>query len=239
MVDGVTRNPERYLRKIEDIFGDSRSAILTRSYPKWTCFHVFVEDLISSVIYEDAETSGNSLGDLWVDHLIESNGMNRPDAFSSHFDRQETEDYLFALQQADIIPELCELISKQVFHVLFANRVTMHAFGSMVLGYVLEVSPMFDPGSLTESGCLFRSNIPGWAKSAIFHRDKGRCVLCKTDLTKLFSQQAQIHYDHIIPLALGGMNCVTNLQLTCSSCNLGKGARSSITSREYEVWYDY
>ncbi|WP_380993339.1 hypothetical protein [Sedimentitalea sp. HM32M-2] len=35
------------------------------------------------------------------------------------------------------------------------------------------------------------------------------------------------------------MNCVTNLQLTCSECNQDKGARSAATSREYEAWYDY
>ena len=39
------------------------STNLVRKYPKWTCFHIFVEYLISSVIYEDADkfvkTPGN------------------------------------------------------------------------------------------------------------------------------------------------------------------------------------
>ena len=115
----------------------------------------------------------------------------------------------------------------------------MSAFGHMVDFHVLDTASSFMPDAFNQSGHLVRSSIPMWAKSAVFHRDKGRCVLCQTDLTRLFSQQAETHYDHIIPLARGGMNCVTNLQLTCSKCNLAKGARSSSTSREYEIWYDY
>ncbi|MGJ3233258.1 MAG: HNH endonuclease [Oceanicaulis sp.] len=98
---------------------------------------------------------------------------------------------------------------------------------------------MFAPEAFNSAGHLSRAYIPSWAKSAVFHRDKGRCVLCRTDLTGLYSQNSKIHLDHIVPLALGGMNCVTNLQLTCSNCNLHKGARSASTSMEYEAWYDY
>ncbi|AVL54472.1 hypothetical protein CEP88_19020 [Roseobacter denitrificans] len=45
MVDGVTREPGAYLRNVEDIFGDMSSSSLARKFPKWTCFHVFVEEL--------------------------------------------------------------------------------------------------------------------------------------------------------------------------------------------------
>ena len=75
MVDGVTRNPGEYLRNIEDIFGDMSSTNLVRKYPKWTCFHIFVEYLISSVIYEDADKSVKNPGNYWVDALIKSNGI--------------------------------------------------------------------------------------------------------------------------------------------------------------------
>jgi len=126
-----------------------------------------------------------------------------------------------------------------VFHVLFSNWGTMSAFGHMVDRYVLNTASSFMPDAFNQSGHLARSYIPMWAKSAVFHRDKSRCVLCQTDLSRLFSEQAETHYDHISPLACGGMNCVTKLQLTCSKCNLAKGARSSSTSREYETWYDY
>jgi hypothetical protein len=239
MVDGVTRNPGDYLRHIEDIFGDMSSTNLVRKYPKWTCFHIFVEDLISSVIYEDADKSDKKPGTYWVDALIKSNGIKTAGVLHSEFDREDGYEYLELLQQDELITDLCEAIAKQVFHVLFSNRGTMAAFGHMVDFHVLDTASSFMPDAFNKSGHLVRSSIPMWAKSAVFHRDKGRCVLCQTDLTRLFSQQAETHYDHIIPLARGGMNCVTNLQLTCSTCNLSKGARSSSTSREYESWYDY
>ena len=239
MVDGVTREPGTYLRNVEDIFGDMSSSSLVRPYPKWTCFHIFVEHLISSVIFEDAEKSNNSPGQYWVDHLLRSNGIGHSTVSPNEFGRCDGYEYLDALQQEDLISELCEKVSKQVFHVLFSNRGTISAFGKMVADYVLHAAPSFVPDAFSASGHLCRASIPTWAKSAVFHRDKGRCVLCQTDLTRLFSQREETHYDHIIPLARGGMNCVTNLQLTCAKCNLGKGARSSATSREYEAWYDY
>lgn len=239
MVDGVTRSPELFLRNIEDIFGDMSSSNLTRKYPKWTCFHIFVEELISSVIFEDAEKSDSSPGKYWVDHLLRSNNLDHQNIQSLKFSHNDCYEHLDALQQNDLIAQLCETVAKQVFHVLFSNRGTMSAFGHMVDHYVLHAAPAFVPDAFNKSGRLFRASAPTWAKSAVFHREKGRCVLCQTDLSKLFSQQSKIHYDHIIPLAHGGMNCVTNLQLTCSGCNLDKGARSSATSREYEVWYDY
>lgn len=215
------------------------SSGLVRKYPKWTSFHDFVEALITSVIFEDAENSTSSPGNYWVDYLLRSNNIVFSEVSPTKFGRCDGYEYLYALQQEDLIAILCEEISKQVFHVLFSNRGTMSAFGRMVNGYVLDTAPSFVPEAFNENGYLFRASIPTWAESAVFHRDKGRCVLCHTDLSKLFSQHTQIHYDHIVPLAQGGMNCVTNLQLTCSKCNLSKGARSAATSLEYEVWYDY
>lgn len=126
----------------------------------------------------------------------------------------------------------------QVFHILFANRKTLAAFGGMVSGYVQNNTTIFSPEDFRKDGALKRVKPPEWVKSAVFHRDKGRCVICKTDLTRIFNQAENIQYDHIVPLALGGMNCVSNLQLTCAKCNSSKGARSSATSTEYEAWYD-
>ena len=45
------------------------------------------------------------------------------------------------------------------------------------------------------------------------------------------------NYDHIVPLAKGGLNDVTNLQLLCSTCNLSKAGTEILTSDQYEAWY--
>lgn len=48
---------------------------------------------------------------------------------------------------------------------------------------------------------------------------RGRCAICRQRLGK------ETHIDHVIPLKLGGSNRRSNLQLTCPSCNMSKGAR--------------
>lgn len=50
-------------------------------------------------------------------------------------------------------------------------------------------------------------------------RQNSRCAVCGRFLTK----SAQPHIDHIMPVALGGRSEVSNYQLLCMTCNLGKG----------------
>ncbi len=64
--------------------------------------------------------------------------------------------------------------------------------------------------------------IPTWLKSAVFHRDKGRCQICWRDLTGLMEPVRSMQLDHMLPLAASGTNDPTNFQLVCSECNLRK-----------------
>jgi HNH endonuclease len=61
-----------------------------------------------------------------------------------------------------------------------------------------------------------RQPIPHDVKTWVWQRDGGRCVECGT--------RADLEYDHIIPLAMGGSNTERNLQLLCGPCNRRKGA---------------
>lgn len=61
-----------------------------------------------------------------------------------------------------------------------------------------------------------RQPIPQEVKVAVWQRDQGRCVDC--------GSQAELEYDHVIPLAMGGSNTERNLQLLCAPCNRRKGA---------------
>ena len=45
------------------------------------------------------------------------------------------------------------------------------------------------------------------------------CAYCGTGLDEMTAQ-----VDHVYPLALGGLNQLTNFQLVCQSCNSSKGA---------------
>ena len=57
-----------------------------------------MEDLISSVIYEDADKSDKKPGNYWVDALIKSNGIKTSGVLQSEFDREDGYEYLELLQ---------------------------------------------------------------------------------------------------------------------------------------------
>ncbi|MFP5274858.1 HNH endonuclease [Coleofasciculus sp.] len=62
-----------------------------------------------------------------------------------------------------------------------------------------------------------RIPIPPEVRNYVFERDNYKCKSCgKTHL------DTQLQIDHIIPLARGGQNDISNLQTLCRSCNLKK-----------------
>jgi hypothetical protein len=64
---------------------------------------------------------------------------------------------------------------------------------------------------------------PAWAVDAIVSRDRGHCARCGVSITG--ELRAPRHIDHIVALANGGTNDLSNLQLLCDACNLNKGTR--------------
>jgi hypothetical protein len=59
-----------------------------------------------------------------------------------------------------------------------------------------------------------RDPIPEDDKLLVWARDGGACVRCGSKKT--------LHFDHIIPVAKGGGNSETNIQILCQPCNLKK-----------------
>lgn len=60
-----------------------------------------------------------------------------------------------------------------------------------------------------------RESIPDEVKHLVWNRDGGHCANC--------GASSDLQYDHVIPLALGGSNSLSNLQLLCGTCNRRKG----------------
>lgn len=56
----------------------------------------------------------------------------------------------------------------------------------------------------------------------LYELQKGCCAGCRARLNKKY------HADHIVPIARGGSNYITNIQLLCKTCNLRKHARDPI-----------
>jgi 5-methylcytosine-specific restriction enzyme A len=62
-----------------------------------------------------------------------------------------------------------------------------------------------------------RIPIPPSVRKYVFQRDNYQCKSCgKTH------QETQLQIDHIIPLAKGGSNDISNLQTLCRQCNQRK-----------------
>ncbi len=61
-----------------------------------------------------------------------------------------------------------------------------------------------------------RQAISDDVKMFVWRRDRGHCAKC--------GSQANLEYDHIIPVSKGGSNTARNIQLLCAQCNRSKGA---------------
>ena len=61
---------------------------------------------------------------------------------------------------------------------------------------------------------LNRQPVPKDVQREVWRRDQGRCVEC--------GSKENLHFDHIIPDALGGGTTARNIQLLCEKCNLRK-----------------
>jgi len=64
----------------------------------------------------------------------------------------------------------------------------------------------------------------GKIRKRVFKRDGGVCKICGCELNE--RARNGYHVDHICPISKGGnLYDMDNLQLTCSVCNLKKGAK--------------
>ena len=155
---------------------------------------------------------------------------------------EDIEKYHEDLHLSGTLEELYEKLANEVFYLMFNNRGTLLSFNAIVARYVSEIHYSdLDEDEIKRlfkrSGFLKRARIPEWCKKAVFFRDRGRCAMCGKDLSGLFSVKLKKHYDHIVPLALGGLNDVSNIQLLCSGCNNKKNKHEISSSNLYEFWY--
>lgn len=150
----------------------------------------------------------------------------------------EIEDYghkvfSFFLEKLEVI------FVDDVFTVLFANKDFLYDFNSQIQELVRTLNQREHPELLRKDGVFKRVYLPQWLKKGVFMRDKGRCQICGTDLTKIFSLEKAENYDHIIPLEKGGTNDPVNFQLTCETCNKSKRDRNedynSLGSRYWDI----
>ena len=76
-----------------------------------------------------------------------------------------------------------------------------------------------------------REHIPARLRHEVFKRDKYRCRECGAT-----NKETTLEIDHIVPVAKGGTNDLSNLQTLCKACNRAKHTRTWVggSSKSYE-----
>lgn len=255
VINNVLKDPEPYLRNLNDWHEDREGPLFLTPFPKWSILHDLAEFIIRSLAYEqidDVAIDGvASKGhDLWVDEALRYHGFPVP-GFKvwlrnrgtkvADITEDDASDYYAELSETGELTALLEQLSNEVFFLLFSNRSLLANLNHYAAAAMSHVEPESvdeeHERHLASAGVLRRVAIPEWARRAVYFRDRGRCVACNCDLTGLVSLQSDDHFDHIIPLRQSGLNDVTNLQLLCAQCNLKKGSKLVGTWNKYERWY--
>ncbi|CUS03332.2 HNH endonuclease [Candidatus Promineifilum breve] len=156
-------------------------------------------------------------------------------------DDNDVSDYYDELTLEGPFETLVESAVREVFFILFQNRGLMLLFNEMMAGLIFGLGADTLEGEcdsfFAKPGVLKRAHIPRWVQRAVYFRDRGLCVICQRDLSGIINISSIEHYDHIVPLAQGGLNDVSNIQLLCQDCNLKKRNNNAQTSSLYEAWY--
>jgi hypothetical protein len=256
ILSNVISDPFSYLHGIHSWYEDNEEATFLPAFPKISRLHGFAAHIISSLIDEQIsnpeinQVSRTGINDVWIDralryHNLPCEGFQEfckyPSISSNTLVEDDLFDYHQELRLSGEIEKLVEHLAKEVFYVLFGNRAFLAQFNYFMAGalqlFFSEVPDSVLGRQISKPGVLKRATLPMWVKRAVFYRDRGMCTFCQKDLSGTVSSQPDSQFDHIIALASGGMNDVTNIQLLCQPCNGSKSSSCVPVSSKYEAWY--
>lgn len=134
---------------------------------------------------------------------------------------------------------LAQNIAKEAIEYLFIDRELMKTFNEKVAQYLNGLNKQVYPSLFNDRGYVhrFSGKWPRWLEDALMYRENGRCAIGREDLTRLIGNNIKPNIDHIVPLALGGTNDTTNLQLVCRECNLKKLDHTVVTSNMRKTFF--
>lgn len=255
IINNILEEPLPYLVSLNDFFGENNYKEFLEPFPKITRLHNFIIFILDSINYEntkEAERESFIKGErnLWIEVAFEyfefefdtfDKWLSDQNKLRSDIDEDDIADYLLDMQLCGPYEELLERMADEIFFVIFLNRQTLQRFNIMISHQIrnkeLNELDVEDLPFFKKNGVLNRMNIPKWVKRAVLHRDRGMCVNCNKDLTGQINIGGIENFDHIVPLAIGGINDITNIQLLCETCNQSKQAKNIQTSIKYEKWY--
>ena len=243
---------------MNEYFGEDNYKDFVQPFQNPSLFHDFIRWTIYMVSYEDmtkVEIDDIRKGrKLWVDIAIKHYEIddNNFESFLKEnskslltADDDDIYYYFQDLRLCQVYDDLLDKMSEEIFFILFLNRKLLQRFNDLVASkiseHIISDEDENDDEGLdayfAQDGVLKRVTIPVWVQRAVLHRDRGMCTNCNKDVSGLVSIGAIENFDHIIPLAAGGINDVSNIQLLCQTCNKSKGKKTLTTSSKYEKWF--
>lgn len=252
VLHGIVEDPAPYLRHLDAFCGDAATESFYAAFPRFSALHRWAEFVFASILGEDVN---DEVADavvhrpdarLWVEEALRRHGH----AFTpvrdwwkasgrrlEDFDEDGIADYYAYLRDEGPLDDVSIQVAREVFQLHFLNRQFLRGFNQVIAAEVMHAREREVEAGRLKKPALPRAKMPRWVQRAVFYRDRGRCVFCRRDLTGLVNIQGELHYDHIVPLAQGGINDVTNIQLACKTCNSKKGARNNRTDDHYDEWF--
>lgn len=263
-VKNIVCDNSNYLHGLNEFYGDGKIDYFSKPFPKYSYLHEFIEFTVRKIHEEDLENEKllallekmknlsnlefsylNNLGYKPIYSFIEiykkfSSYMQNLGRQVNNGELEDIKSFFYEFLASEEYTLYIDNLVNEIFYVLFSNKLVMHKFNEMMAdAREVEVDGTEHPEFTDLKGRLKRKNIPIWVKNAVFHRDKGRCVLCKNNVSVYLNQYDKKNFDHIVPLAMYGLNDISNIQLLCTECNqVIKRGSSSDTSYEYFLWYE-
>lgn len=209
-----------FLRNIEEVFGDMSGEFLTRPFARNSNLHYFIDHVVLSIFHENIDDIHENMIVDFIEHI----GMEK------YLSEISSEDDLIFTQDEDWFRLAFSNLVDEVFHVLFLNVNFLQNFNEMTSGYLENYLSLFsiEPNQTR----LNRVHVPQFVKDGIYFRDGGECRSCKKDLSRTITPFIKERFDHIKPLAKGGCNDITNIQLLCHECNSMKSDKATSVSQE-------
>ena len=134
-----------------------------------------------------------------------------------HYEKRIKEMPVPVLAKRGVVSKRAELIELQVEKLTYVQSSQIRAACEKRIADFLQ-----SRGVEIWSGLLEMDPVPSTVRYDVLKRDR-KCVLCGA--TPEIDSDVRLHVDHIIPRSKGGSNEMSNLQVLCAECNLGKSNR--------------
>ncbi len=257
IINNVINDPYNYdyLGSLGGFFGDENTVRFFKPFPKTSALHGYIMYMIETIHDEDLDNTDiksfkTGKTNFWVEGASDFYAL-KYDKFDdwiveaekdrADIDEDDVTDYIVEFKECGPFYDILEKMSEEIFFIIFSNRDLLHKFNEIVSPYIQEIKVKeLDDEYIKffkKDGVLKRVSIPFWVQKAVYYRDRGKCNNCHKDVTGQVNIGNNKNFDHIIPLEIGGINDVTNIQLLCEGCNKRKKAKVITTSKKYEKWY--